>query len=101
MELDTAVRFDLPVLTVISNNGGWTANEGYHSDEEFRVGRDLGFTRYDLLAETLGCHGEHVEDPAEIRPALERAAASGKPAVVNVITEPAARASTVKFASYT
>ena len=101
MELDTAVRFDLPVLTVISNNGGWTANEGYHSDEEFRVGRDLGFTRYDLLAETLGCHGEHVEDPAEIRPALERATASGKPAVVNVITEPAARASTVKFASYT
>ena len=100
MELDTAIRFDLPVLTVISNNGGWTASEGYHSDEGFRVGRDLGSTRYDLMAETLGCHGEHVEDPAEIRPALERAAASGKPAVVNVITEPAAHATTVKFASY-
>jgi len=39
------------------------------------AGRDLGFTRYDKIAEVLGCHGEHVEKPDEIRPSLERARA--------------------------
>jgi acetolactate synthase-1/2/3 large subunit len=41
--------------------------------------------RYDRIFTELGCHGEHVEKPAELRPALERALNSGKPAVVNVI----------------
>ena len=100
MEVDTAVRHDIPVLTVISNNAGWTANDGYFSEEGFNVGRDLGFTRYDLMAEALGCHGEYVETPGEIRPALERAAASGKPAVVNVITDPSARAPAPEFTAY-
>jgi acetolactate synthase-1/2/3 large subunit len=45
----------------------------------------LGHTRYDRVVEALGGHGEYVEEPDEIRPALERAAASGKPALVNVI----------------
>ena len=45
----------------------------------------LNFTRYDKVVEALGGHGELVESPDEIRPALERAAASGKPALVNVI----------------
>jgi hypothetical protein len=48
----------------------------------------------------FGAHGEYVERPQDIRPALERAAASGKPAVVNVITDPQARSSTVSFAAY-
>ena len=48
----------------------------------------------------LGAHGESVEKPGEIRPALERAAASGKPAVVNVITDDKARAQTVRFSAY-
>jgi acetolactate synthase-1/2/3 large subunit len=94
MELDTAVRHDLRVLTIVSNNGGWTARD------RFKVGRDLGFTRYDEMARSLGCHAEHVEDPDEIRPALERAAASGKPALVNVVTDPDARARTAAFAVY-
>ena len=46
--------------------------------------RFLGWTRYDKMMEAMGGHGEWVEGPAEIRPALDRAAASGKPAVVNV-----------------
>jgi acetolactate synthase-1/2/3 large subunit len=45
--------------------------------------------RYDKIAETLGGHGEFVETPADLRPALERAFESGKPAVVNVLTDPA------------
>jgi acetolactate synthase-1/2/3 large subunit len=45
----------------------------------------LNYTRYDKVVEALGGHGEHVTEPGQIRPALERAAASGKPALVNVI----------------
>ena len=94
MEMDTALRHRLPVVCVISNNGGWTAVD------RFKAGRDLGFTRYDLMFAALGCHGEYVEDPGLIRPALERAAAGGRPAVVNVVTDPAARAQTARFADY-
>jgi thiamine pyrophosphate-dependent acetolactate synthase large subunit-like protein len=95
MELDTAVRFKLPVVTVISLNGGWTADPNRD-----KPGRDLGYTAYHKMAEALGCHGEYVEDPAEIRPALERAFRAGIPAVVNVLTDWRARATTAKFAVY-
>ena len=66
-----------------------------------KPGRNLGHTRYDKVAQELGAHGEFVEKPHEIRPALERAHASGKPAVVNVITDHKARAQTVRFSAYT
>jgi acetolactate synthase-1/2/3 large subunit len=94
MELDTAVRHDIPVVVVISNNGGWTATDRY------KTGRDLGYTRFDRLAEALGCHAEHVEAVEELRPALERALACGRPAVVNVVTDSEARAGTVAFTRY-
>jgi thiamine pyrophosphate-dependent acetolactate synthase large subunit-like protein len=94
MEIDTMVRHKIPVLVVISNNGGWAGVGGMDA------GRDLGFSRYDKMAEVFGGHGEFVERPQDIRPALERAAASGKPAVVNVVTDPKARSSTVSFANY-
>jgi acetolactate synthase-1/2/3 large subunit len=45
----------------------------------------LNYTRYDKVVEALGGHGEHVERPEDLRPALERAAASGKPACINVV----------------
>jgi acetolactate synthase-1/2/3 large subunit len=45
--------------------------------------------RYDRVVEALGGHGELVSRPDELRPALERAFASGKPALVNVLTDPA------------
>ncbi len=64
------------------------------------AGRDLGFSRYDEMAKVFGAHGEFVEKPEDIRPALERAVASGKPAVVNVVTDPSARSSTQSFAAY-
>jgi acetolactate synthase-1/2/3 large subunit len=100
MEIDTAVRHRIPVLVVISNNGGWTADAPWGLPLP-KPGRNLGFTRYDRVAVDLGAHGEFVEKPHEIRPALERAAASGKPAVVNVITSDKARAQTVRFSAYT
>jgi thiamine pyrophosphate-dependent acetolactate synthase large subunit-like protein len=96
MEIDTAVRHRVPVLVVVSNNGGWTGDP-----EGNKPGRNLGHLRYDKMAEAFGAHGEFVDKPHEIRPALERAAASGRPAVVNVLTDPKARAQTVRFSAYT
>ncbi len=94
MEIDTMVRQNIPALIVISNNGGW-AGQGV-----MNAGRDLGYSRYDKMAEVFGAYGEYVDRAQDIRPALERAAKSGKPAVVNVITDPKARSSTVSFAAY-
>jgi acetolactate synthase-1/2/3 large subunit len=95
-EIDSAVRHNVPVLVVISNNGGWTADP-----DRNKPGRNLGYIRYDTIAKAVGAHGEFVEKPDDIRPALERAWASGKPAVVNVITDFKARATTVRFSAYT
>jgi thiamine pyrophosphate-dependent acetolactate synthase large subunit-like protein len=100
MEIDTAVRHKIPVVVVISNNGGWTADAPWTRPLP-KPGRNLGHTRYDRVAQELGAHGEYVEKPHDIRPALERAFASGKPAVVNVITDSKARAQTVRFSAYT
>ena len=86
-------------MLVISNNGGWSADSWGGPGP--KPGRSLGFTRYDRVAQELGAHGEFVEKPHKIRPALERAWASGKAAVVNVITDPKARAQTVRFSAYT
>ena len=94
-EIDTAVRHKIPVLVVISNNGGWTADP-----KQDKPGRNLGYTRYDKVAIDYGAHGEFVEKPHEIRAALERAYASRRPAVVNVVTDYTARATTVRFSAY-
>jgi len=98
MELDTAVRHKVPLLVVISLNGGWTADP-----KREKVGRDLGYTRFDKMAESLGCYGEYVEKPEEIGPALQRAQKKvdqGMVALVNVKTDDKARAGTVAFSSH-
>lgn len=90
MEWDTLVRHNVPVVSVVGNNGIWGLEKhpmealyGYSVVAELRPG-----TRYDEVARVLGGHGELVSAPAELRPALERAFASGLPAVVNVLTDP-------------
>ncbi len=98
MELDTAVRHGINVLVVISLNGGWTADP-----DGVKPGRQLGYTRYDKMAEALGCYSEYVEEPGEIRAALERAQAKvdeGMVALVNIKTDYRARAGTQQFAQY-
>jgi acetolactate synthase-1/2/3 large subunit len=62
LELDTAVRHNIPILVVVSLNGGWTADP-----QGNKPGRNLGYTRFDKMAEALGCYGEYVELPHEIR----------------------------------
>ncbi len=98
MELDTAVRHHIPILVVISLNGGWTADP-----KKEKTGRNLGYTRYDKMAEGLGCYGEYVEKPEDIGPALVRAQKKvdeGMVALVNVKTDDTARAGTVAFSSH-
>ncbi len=87
-DFDTAVRYNLPITIVVSNNEGWTARvEGLR-----KPGRELGYTRFDLIAQAMGGYGENVEEPNQIRPAIQRAMLSGMPAIVNVKTDPTARA---------
>src|SRR5207245_8975392 len=74
MEFDTAVRHRIPVLVVISNNGGWTADP-----KQDKPGRSLGYTRYDKVAEDLGGQGELVEEPREIRTVPRRRCESDRP----------------------
>jgi len=98
MELDTAVRHKVPILVVISLNGGWTADP-----KREKVGRDLGYTRFDKMAEALGCYGEFVEKPEDIGPSLQRAQKKvdqGMVALVNIKTDDKARAGTVAFSSH-
>jgi acetolactate synthase-1/2/3 large subunit len=87
-EYDTAVRFGLPIVGVVGNDAAWgqmmrPQSAIFGSDR--LVATELHPTRYDLVVEALGGHGEHVTEPDEIAPAIKRAFASGKPALVNVL----------------
>jgi acetolactate synthase-1/2/3 large subunit len=90
LELETAVRCRVPFLTLVGVDGAWGTERHlqvarYGPDRA--VATDLTFARYDLLASGLGAHGEHVDHPAQLRPALERAlaaVAAGRPALVDV-----------------
>lgn len=90
-ELDTAARHGLPFVCVIGNDSRWNA-EHQIQIRDYGANRAFGCelapgTRYDLIATALGGHGEFVEHAADLGPALSRAFASGKPAVVNVIID--------------
>jgi thiamine pyrophosphate-dependent acetolactate synthase large subunit-like protein len=91
MELETAVRFDLPLVCVVGNDGGWgmirSVQQSFYGRERI-VATSLPFTRYDRLVEALGGEGETIEDPRRLRPALERALAGGRVACLNVILDP-------------
>jgi len=90
-EFDTMVRHGLNVVTVVNNDKQWGMS--VHAQELRRgagraVGTKLAPTRYDLAAAAFGCHGEFVERPEELLPALARALACNLPACVNVMTDP-------------
>ena len=90
MEFDTLVRHGVAVVGVMGNNGIWGLEKhpmeflyGYSVAAELRPE-----TRYDQVVEALGAQGELVTRPQDLRPALERAFAAGRPALVNVLTDP-------------
>jgi acetolactate synthase-1/2/3 large subunit len=91
MDFDTLARHGVAVVGVMGNNGIWALEK--HPMEflydGWSVAADLRpETRYDEVVAALGGHGELVREPGELRGALERAFASGKPSLVNVLTDP-------------
>ena len=85
MELDTAVRHGLKVVFLVGNDAAWGI------DKNLQLGlygkaviTDLAPSRYDLVAQGLGAHGELVERPEELGPALDRALAADGPALLNI-----------------
>ncbi|HWS48255.1 MAG TPA: thiamine pyrophosphate-binding protein [Acidimicrobiia bacterium] len=89
MELDTAVRHDIPIVCVISNDGSWgMSRHGQVRNHGHTVATDLGVRPYHEVARALGGYGEFVDEASEIRGAIERASASGLPSVVNVAIDP-------------
>src|SRR5215467_12487009 len=87
MELETALKHKLPIVTVLWNNSSWGPSFDQMPMLRGRVDPldMLPELRYDRMFEAIGLHGEFVRQPDEIRPALERAFKAGKPSVVNVI----------------
>jgi acetolactate synthase-1/2/3 large subunit len=93
MEMETAVRFGLPMTCVIGNDGGWGQIRNPQLSfwgAERAVGISLRTTRYDLMVEALGGRGVLVENPDELGPALARALASNEVWCVNAVLDPAA-----------
>jgi acetolactate synthase-1/2/3 large subunit len=101
MEIETAVRYNLPIVFLVTNNNGWlSALKAFVYGKNFNVlknekNQKWGTTdfipdqRYDKMFEAIGCHGEWVTDPADLKSAIERsfdAAENGIPAVLNVKT---------------
>jgi acetolactate synthase-1/2/3 large subunit len=92
-EIETARRFNLPFVVVISNDRLWgmvaRGQKMSHGKKFFGLGSSLSSdTRYDKYAEAFQCYGELVTDPNEIRPALQRAFGSNLPAVIDVRINP-------------
>jgi acetolactate synthase I/II/III large subunit len=90
IEFDTMARHGIGVVGVMGNNGIWALE---HHPMKFLYGYSVAAelrpeTPYEQMVEALGCDGVMVRDPAELRPALEAAFASGRPTLVNVITDP-------------
>ena len=94
-DFETALRFKLPMVCVVGNDAAWgqiRLPQVQLFGPEKSPGTLLAPTRYDKVVEALGGHGEYVTEPSQIRPALERAVASGTVACVNVMIDPDAPA---------
>lgn len=90
-EFDTAVRFNLPIVSIIGNDAGWgqIRTPMLNMMTEEKIGpTNLALTHYEKIVEAVGGYGEFVENPDELEAALERAFASGKPACINVVIDP-------------
>ncbi len=88
MEMETAVRLRLPLIVIVANNdgnGGVLLQKRFYPDDY--PDRVIAFQpdiRYEQIVRAFGGRAEAVERPAEVRPAFERALASGLPACINV-----------------
>ncbi|MCC7410829.1 MAG: thiamine pyrophosphate-binding protein [Gammaproteobacteria bacterium] len=93
MEFETAVRHRLPIVVIVNYDGMWGAEAQAHMDHiGHLIEVEHSLVRLDRIVEAMGGHGELVDDTAAIVPAVQRAFAARKPAVVQVITDPAVNA---------
>jgi len=91
-EFATAVQYDLPLVVLVIDNGMYGTIR-MHQEREYPgrvVGTDLKNPDFSDYAKAFGGHGERVERSADFAPALERAIASGKPAIIHCIIDPQA-----------
>jgi acetolactate synthase I/II/III large subunit len=95
-DIQTAIRFKLPYIAIVGNNSYMNqircGQIQKYGPERGDVGNYLGDVDFEKFADMLGIHGEAVREPGKIRPALERARASGTCAIVNVWLDPNAYA---------
>jgi acetolactate synthase-1/2/3 large subunit len=90
-EFDTAIRFGLPMVSIVGNDAGWGQ---IRTPVQAMMGEDrayathLALTHYERVVEALGGYGEFVDDPDNIADALRRAFSSAQPACVNVVIDP-------------
>ncbi|MFI9227379.1 thiamine pyrophosphate-binding protein [Streptomyces rimosus] len=95
-DFETLVRFGLPFVGIVGNNSSMNqiryGQRAKYGEARERIGNTLGDVPYDAFARMLGGYGEEVRDPAQIRPALERARRSGLPSLINVWVDPDAYA---------
>jgi len=86
MELETICRYDLPITTIVLNNGGIGGGfEDWPADKPLPPSALSRTARYEKVCEAFGGQGYYVEDPADLRPTLDKAISSGKPSVVHVL----------------
>jgi acetolactate synthase-1/2/3 large subunit len=89
MEFDTALRHNIPFVAVIGNDQCWgMIHRPLQKQKGMTVGCQLAHRRYDKIVAAMGGHGEYVEKPEDIAPAIQRAIDSGLPACVNVMIDP-------------
>ena len=88
-DVESYVRFNLPIVSIVGNNGAWNqTTQGVVRRGMRGIGTYLSQeTDYAKIMDGMGGYGERVTDPEEIRPALERAFNSGKPALLDVVTD--------------
>jgi acetolactate synthase-1/2/3 large subunit len=88
MEFDTAVRHKLNLVAILGNDAAWGIDRQIQLGLYGRpVATELLSARYDQVVQGLGGHGEYVERPGDLEPALQRALAAGKPALLNVAVQ--------------
>ena len=101
MEFNTAVRHDIPIICVVNNDCAWGMikhSQGMSIGKDRCTCAELGMRHYEKMVEGLGGYGELVTEDADIIPAIKRAIDSGKPACINVVTDPTVKSpATVMF----
>jgi acetolactate synthase I/II/III large subunit len=91
MEMETAIRHGVAVVVVVVNNEGISgalSDKALFPSSDERVTRFQPNIHYESIAHSFGCHAEFVEHPEQLKPALERAVASGVAACINVQVDP-------------